>query len=280
MTPAAAAESLRAWIDACQRGLGPGAARALLSPAFTRHIGLDAAGFVAQERGLYRQAPRGLGLDIVAVEKAGGDTALVRYRVLAPDGWLLFESTQVLDPDGRVRGNGSAFDVVPKLAFTSAGVRLGLAVRSTLGALRAVVAMPATGGEVPTVEIYPAAGDPAARYDTVRLGLSALGDDPPPTAVALRLRLLADQGRETVAVQVPGRDHPFFRPALSPVIDGRTVSLPAYPGRYWALVAALDDGRERRLAQPRPGAHRFARPVVAATLTDALDLDWEAGAAV
>lgn len=299
---------MTAWIAACQRPLA-GAARQRLSAAFVRHIGLEAGAFVAQERGLYRQAPKGLGVRIVDVCPAAPETATaaaaaarpegstreastreastregvtpggatrVRYRVLAPDGWLLFESTQVLDAAGLIQGNGSAFDVVPKLAFTAEGVRLGLAIRSTLGALKAVV--PTSGGPVLTeVAHFPACGPPEQRYDTIRLTVAGIGQTPPAESLSVRLKVLAAQGRETVSIQFPGADHPFFRPGLFPTLHGASVDLPAYPGRYWSLAVDLADGRQRQVPQPRPGRHRFPAPVVAATLTDALDLDWVTG---
>jgi len=196
------------------------------------------------------------------------DSDRAMFSVLGQSGEIIYRDMWSYDGEGRIVGDGSMFEVVPKLQLARGrDARRGLALRSPRGRIVSVTPI-GIAAEDCVLDVGLSSADDG--FSTFSMEIN--GDDL--KGMWARFRIADDAGaRATETVWLRGADETGFATDMFPVVSGNEVEV---PGRWpsWALNVVLSDGRVACVDHPRPGIHRFVAGVSAAVLTDALDNDW------
>ncbi len=241
-----------------------------ISPDFTVHEGRSLQEWIDHEHREFEMRRRAFGIDAETLSirvdhkrKQGQAT----FSVIGARGQIAYQDTWSFDPDGRMTGNGSGFEIVAKLHFHSGRTLRALAVRSAKGSIVSVVPIGVSASELSLHQGMRADEDDFATF-------TMLVEDDDLKGFYAKFRIADDAGiRSTETVWMRGVDEGGFTSGLFPQIDGPSVIIPG-EGPSWSLGVFLSDGSREGVDHPRPGRYEFGRPVEMAILTDAMDNDW------
>jgi hypothetical protein len=196
------------------------------------------------------------------------DSDRAMFSVLGKSGEIIYRDIWSFDGQGRIVGDGSMFEVVPKLQLARGrDARRGLALRSPRGRIVSVTPI-GIAAEDCVLDVGLSSADDG--FSTFSMEIQ--GDDL--KGMWARFRIADDAGaRATEKVWLRGADETGFAADMFPIVSGNEVEV-AGRSPSWALNVVLADGRVACVDHPRPGIHRFGAVVSAAVLTDALDNDW------
>ena len=247
-----------------------------LSPRFTRHMGLDAGGFVDYEIAEFRPRVEPYFLKegtSVKIHDWNRETGDIDYFVFNRRGQMIYEEQNRIDEAGRLTGDGGEWEFISKLKFRkdAAGrveVIRGLCLRHQRWKPTGLVVY---NHAADNLSLKPSSYDEYASVCEFHIEGDA------GTAITADVMVTAGipGSRERKSLVMRGTDHPYYLPDLFPVILGCTIRLPAYPLIYWALNVETADGKRHRLYNPAETEYVFDEPVVFAVLNDAVDNDWE-----
>ena len=245
-------------------------ALSLLHPDF-RHEGRDGPSFVDHEMGQFRQRGVQSGL-LCSLQLPEMGLGMPRHALIH-DGMFIFE-TAMAEQDGLLLGNGLSLEVVPKLIFEN-GVLVGRGLYLTWPGIadsyadwRRVAIR--SGGEVwggSTEIIREADGSVDALY----VQMTRTESDSFNSQLGI-IRSL-ETGERVGPFVLPGIDHPYFRPDLSPVIQGETLHLNCPPSWVWSLTVWVEGGEIFEIT-PKGYEVSVAAPVREACMIDMLDNQW------
>lgn len=257
--PERVARAARTWVQALWCG-NHDQAVALLSPAFDRHNGGDAAQYLKHEHQHYQEHAPFAGWD------RGWD---VRVDWLTTMGcWAVHVLDETGQPTTRfwwwwdeqgVTSNGWPFQMIPKLAWGPWGVRRK-------------ITHDAHGWKLLPVGACQDLQNEQHVHDD---GFSAVSwsweEDQGDTA---SVWVHAQQGacRFKTKLSMPGRQEHGYLDGLFPHVNGREVWVPPQ-SKAFALDVRTRAGHAHRM-HPSAGWSTFDAPVLEATLTDRLDHDW------
>jgi hypothetical protein len=192
----------------------------------------------------------------------------VTFSVLGREGGVAYQDTWLFGADGRLKGDGSQFEIVPKILFRHTGQHLrSLAIRSPRGGVVSVVPL---GLSVEESRLINGLRTDEDGFSTFQM--TASDDDL--KGFYARFRIADDAGvRSTETVWMRGVDEPGFENNAFPIIQGRNVIVPGN-SPAWALSVVLASGAASHIDHPRPGSHSFGEDIAVAILTDAQDHDW------
>jgi|HigsolmetaAR206D_1030411.scaffolds.fasta_scaffold00264_29 hypothetical protein len=245
-------------------------AAALLSDEFGMHDGMDAVAYLNHEISEFRERREGFGLPArpeILIKPEGDGAYLI--HVLTDHGHLAYEDRLHVDRDGKIVGNGRPLEIITKLAFSTALERpvRAMAIRGHREPIRSLTPLfPTKWFSFMPAGTFSIDGFHVAHFDE--------GEESPKTEARSFRFLIGNRGVSVHAV-MRGIDHPFFSADRFPRISGRRVHIDLSRGPIWSVTARLRDGSVRSVDCPRIETLEFETDVLQATVTDAVDNDWE-----
>lgn len=262
--------TLRVYIDALVRQ-DPQQAADCLSAGFGCHEGKDRDAYLRHELREFSRLMDRYGLaNGIRLYTDTAEADCLRFSVADCNGVLVYEDALLFDADGRIRGDGSRFEVVSKIRFRDQSVYRALAIRGFGEAPGFLVIDDDPVGEC---DVHPASTHADDGFHVTTFMLD--GDDFRTRPARVRIYPLGGGVPDQKRMVLRGVDHPFFEPSLFPEVRGRAVSIPKSRAKPWSLNVKLKGGAWHEIQQPRAlHWYGFDQDVVFAVLTDAVDNDW------
>lgn len=248
------------------------------------HDGIDFAEFMEMEKYAFRDSviteilKEGLHVKIISImDMPELNTSHVTFGIYDNDGMFIYEDTFGFDLSGLdkeklvLTGNRRHFEVVAKLFIDHDGkTHRAAGIRMNTGAKEIASIIPRARGVHGLDADFPTLADDGFR--AIRFDIE--NDDFKTRMIGLKVTPKGGRPHNEY-IRFRGVDHPQYEPNLWPYVGEKYVIIPKMNMHPWALGVQFKDGMHEYMPFPGSGVVNFCKEIESATLTDALDNDWE-----